>query len=343
MSLTNLPAEILVSIIEAVLPADLARFACTCRRIHNLAARRLEIHRSLLKKPIIYGYDCSARDTMTSIIQSLCKLQRDPMPGHYVTVVHFKPAWRAVDDLPTKLDSCDLNLLLARCDWLESSGRHDWKAAIVAGDACAAFVLLLNSFPNLRRLLIESDFENDLFRSRLSELCRDTSKSSPSQRRPLAGLGLLLVGCPTYGRWIRLAHIEDLIFAPALKRFAGYKVLAHDIDNVSLVAEVGEPKRFSDLQEVEFNQSSITPARLLGFLTPMRRLRKLMYQDVKWLEIEDVEPYVREFESLACEWLNEHELSVETVEQPHAYAMVGSRVASRREKSESASPPVVSI
>ena len=82
--LLNLPNEVLVEILDYVLPDDLVNFSITCEHIHSLATRSLRVHRVLQRKYFNFHWKDEHSGRKHDHFERLQDLLRNPWVGFYV-------------------------------------------------------------------------------------------------------------------------------------------------------------------------------------------------------------------------------------------------------------------
>lgn len=343
MKILNMPAEILLMILDHVCPDDLVNLVLSCRRVYKYASKHLSAH-----KEYIYRYSNVVINEFVQPwkpkiypIKHACVLlydiQQDHNVKYYVRIIDCNPKHLSMlynreddDENVKKLQSLDLDFMLSSWvkdadklkqlkeailrEWPPEPGVNGWNGVEEGG---AAFVLLLSMLPNLKRI----DLRSSLFKfsGYLHELLAATKlwiDDKPLQKVEYIGVE----HWDTEGS-AELVAIGDLIYLPNLKELT---ILSREHgnwnDDVEPVLTEYSTHRSSTISKVILVNSVITPTNLFHFIRPMNNLRFLEYEYYGILQnrgilLEDlgVEKYRKSFVRLAHDWLEEHDLVTEAM------------------------------
>lgn len=314
MDLSRVNSDVLISIINSVPPGDLANFVCTCRRVHEHASFRLIQHKDLLQRYGTIDLDGDLGEVMTPILDLLQSIQLNPLAVQYVFNIRFLPddieSQTDVAGLLEKIEASKIEDLLDQCLWLRSEDRAEWMTAIRSANRGAAFAVLLNFLPNLRRLHLRA---LELYRSRLSRMLTGQDIIPGT---PLNNVRMLHVEHREEEEdGTRLEDIGDLVYLSRLRVLSGFMIKAYDEYENFQALIPKRTNRTSRLRTLRLLQSAISPEQLFEFLRPMEHLERLLYEHggmrVGGPEEKDIDEYAEEFEAVAQGWLEERTLGLE--------------------------------
>lgn len=278
---SDLSNELVLETIHHVLPDDLKSFTSTSKKIWTLAMSKLQIHRDLKQR---YSHlECSFRSgSLSDILDDVIVDNRTAIRVKELTVDHWYSAWHDPEDSDMDdWDMDDMNLPFpehkmarmrqAASELVPEPQSREWIQEIENGDQGPLVGLLLLLLPNLSTLRIKQlGFTIKCFFQTLERVATLRGTELPLSK--LKKIEVLNADRNDF---------EDLDLYPVIQ-FAAL----HSVKSISgrfycfgQRSEIYQflPPRSSNVEELIFISSSITPEIIFDFLEGFRALRIFAY------------------------------------------------------------------
>lgn len=287
MSLTGLPSDILVQVINTISPDDIVAFSSTNRRFYSLSTKRLAEHKALQEQysKVVLDDVFDVESSISHPIKLLYDIWKNPRVASYVRHIificsdnyatrdfSFEPSnvdqstWETIK----QLDGCQELLRINPYFKQNADELRKCRVDILSGKQTAAFILLLVSLPNLRSLRYARAQDSDM--DLLSSIFT-SSAASRIDSRVLSKLETVeTYHLDSEGRtWINML----LLFAelPSVRTLKGaHTGWSEDIDSIP-----GWKGHISHLQKLELSAGTIEPEDMESMLLPLQGLTEFRY------------------------------------------------------------------
>ncbi|KEQ87810.1 hypothetical protein M438DRAFT_403144, partial [Aureobasidium pullulans EXF-150] len=287
MSLTGLPSDILVQVINTISPDDIVAFSSINRRFYSLSTKRLAEHRALQEQysKVVFDDVFDVESSISHPIKLLYDIWKNPRVASYVRHIificsdnyatqdfSFEPSNvdRSTWDIIERLGGCKDLLQTTLYFRQHADDLEKCRTDIQSGKQTAALTLLLVLLPNLQRLRYTRAQETDV--ALLSSIFT-SSVASGVNPEVLSKLHTV----ETYHldsegmTWINML----LLFAelPSVRTLKGaHTGWSEDIDSIP-----GWKGHISHLQKLELSAGTIEPEDMESMLLPLQGLTDFRY------------------------------------------------------------------
>lgn len=278
-SFSDLSNELVLEIINHVLPDDLESFTSTCKTIWIMAKEKLRIHRHLKQR--YSRLRCSyGSDSLSDILDDVIVDYRTVFYIKELTVDLWYSAWHDPEDSDMEdWDTKDLHLPYpehqmvrmrqAASELVPQAHSREWIQEIEKGDQGPVFGLLLLLLPNLSTLRIKRFGYTD---ERLFETLERVAAMRGTEL-PLSKLKKIeLLHADRY-EFEDLYPVIQFAALPSVNSISGR---IHCFGQSNGVYQ-SLPPRSSNVEELVFISSSITPEIIFDFLEGFKALRIFTY------------------------------------------------------------------
>ena len=242
MTMSQLPDELLLHLLEFIRPRDLENFAQTCRHIHECSTKYLEKHRKLrarYSQVVLKWNEPKEGDHFYHFqhpIFLLEKIYHDPAIAHYIEMFEFigvdivtkqKRKDQTIEGkIQKSLRNCHdaRDALLAFQPFYGKLDFVDQQLALLStGDRSAGFLLLLQCLPFLERLRI-----NDFFYWEHSEV-----KGFHEILGSLPNLHTVEVYSSSDAGDVQMMDLVSFAFCPNIRSIRGYQIYGLEAGKLS--------------------------------------------------------------------------------------------------------------
>ena len=303
MSLTSLPNEILIQIIDCACPEDFESCSLVCKTIWRLAASRAEEYNTLKRQYenvsiAVRDYDFAhprnhhleVPETYSELahpIELLYDLWKRPIVARYVERLLFNQHCdeNPGDEISKKIEMCNGCLpFLEESNYAERATcldnqrinatriKHDisnWHNDILAGDPGSTFVLLLTLLPNLKsvELINTSDYHRQYLNGTTEVIAMDAAANRP---HPLSSLAVTRIENLGDHFVTPLQTFASFAALPSVRKLIGYRVQA-DYSYSDYNWPFGD--HVSRVEEIEVSDGSVSAKHIESFVAPLPSLR----------------------------------------------------------------------
>lgn len=287
-NLSSLPAELLLSVIEYVMPDDLFNFSITCRQLWQLAEGPIKEHKALLSQygAVAFSYEPEGH-TVWNILRAVVQNPRIAYYVHSIDMIesrnlYWDPSVTMSDEVqPTTLrppaEQIELfKALVSQSEFLPKYsgqvGEVGVYTAIKNGSEGPIVALLLPLLLNLKEVIYVDSGDTEWLLCTLEKIAAAHATPNP----PLAFRNLTTVSishwdsemCISY-EWVRF-----FIAMPSMRTLTGHMV-GGDVENTG--AENKPTLARSQIKSLELGYSAVSSAAMAEVLSGIDALQTFEY------------------------------------------------------------------
>ena len=290
--LLSLPPEILLKIIDAVLPSDLENFCLCCKGLEALAEDALKRHASMKAKcsKLNCGRHWNDDNHLTGHhhhpITILRAILEDDRYAHYPRALEIgcfefeNPSNASLPQVLSTMKELEDKILALLSESLylnDGNMVNEWRIRIESGngDSCAALIISL--LPNLQSMVVSGFYSEDCTMRGMKNMLNSIAKSShePSLAKPLALSKLSQVGIDgteEVGQE-ELEFVEAFAALPSMRRINGIFICQESFRSKF-------KSQTSGVEEIVFEESTISASSFGELFGLFKALRKFKYEAV---------------------------------------------------------------
>lgn len=259
----NLPNELILQIIELLLPEDLESFVSTCRLAYNLAWKSLREHRKLKRE--YRSWFTNPFESYNCLYVLLREILRNPRIALYVEELDVQdlfsdwpseseagsasnsdvePGTGLTKDSQSRDDERAMfRKAINECTYVSADDVEEWCDVLESGMDDAVLALLVTLLPKLKRLVVQFDPEIALL---FLETIRGISTTSSTLSSSIPLSHLTEVTLEHYDGSIDIGDLWPFFAFPSMRFVSGISVCHNDM--------IPLPERSSDVIQVNWVQ-----------------------------------------------------------------------------------------